>query len=238
MFFLDANCSQVHDVDDVLGRLADDDVSLVAAISLLGVASVVMLLVGSRIARVASVVVAGLAASLGTFGLLTFVVSPPALDCVPRLLLSCCIGVFAALVTFCVFKTGVSILGGAALGAAAHFIYEAAIAPKESDLLPDAPFTFKGASAWHMALVGASTVLGTVVACAQRRRFLRVSCSLLGGAGVATAVHLILIRHDVAHKRILRMSYDAFLLIIGAISAILGFGIQERIAMRSRNQGR
>lgn len=192
-----------------------DEGFAVAALLLFGT-SMLLLLQGERLVRPLAAIVAGVAGTGGAFVLTRMLIEH---DCTARLIVSGAAGILGALMSLCLFKTGLFVLGAGAFGTVSHYIYDAL--PLQ-DVAP--PFVVFGRSGYYYLVVGLSGLIGAVVSQFQQRHFIRIASSLLGGGGVALCVHLVFAR----------LSDDAIssvaLLVVVVVSTISGVFAQHRIA--------
>ena len=78
-------------------------------------------------------------------------------------------------------------LGAAALGSAAHFVYQSIpIAESHSP-----PFVIFGQSGYYFITVGVAGLTGAIVSVAMKKQYMRLTASLIGGAGLALTSHLV-----------------------------------------------
>ena len=179
------NCSDVDAVvADVERLVVDTDGGFVTVMLLLLAASGILLAQGERFVRPICAVVAGLSASAGTLFLTSLADS--AMPCWVRLSIVGLAGVCAAVLALCIVKTGLFLLGAVGFGVVGHFAYETL--PLENVA---APFVLAGRSGYYYLTVLASAAVGAIASQWQRTHFIRISSSLLGGAGIALTVHLV-----------------------------------------------
>ena len=89
-----------------------------------------------------------------------------------------------ALLVVCMHRIALLGTGAAAGGAVAHFAYEA---------LPIAgASSFAGRDVWYWSSLGIGALIGIVLTC--WREVMRLATSILGGAGIALATHLLVSR--------------------------------------------
>ena len=156
----------------------------VASCATLVLASLALLGWGERLVRPLAGAAGGLFGA-GAALWLTQLVSPePA--CAARLAIAAAAAVVLALLALCLLKTGLFLLGAASLGTLAHYAYIAL----PDGVLPADPFVLFDVSGWHYIVVGAGGVVGAAASLLQRRAFVRIASSVLGGGGLALATQL------------------------------------------------
>lgn len=203
----------------------ESDDGFAVACGFLLLLSGVLLARGEDLVRPLGAVVAGCVAAVATFVITQD--SDSTSMCEVRLAVAGVAGVLVAVATLCLFKAGLFVLGAAGFGSIAHFIYEAI--PALSSL--DPPFVLFGRSGYYFIALGIGVVIGAVATQRQRVQFVRISSSLLGGAGVATTVHLIA---DRAQETL----PPAALLAIVLVCTLGGVYVQYRIKRPKRRKAR
>ena len=169
--------------------LTESDAAFGVAITALSALSLLLLAAGEQLMRVVGALVAGVAAA-GSVFLVTATLEDVLLSCVARLAVAAVAGMCAAVLTVCIFRTGLFVLGAASFGVTTHLVYEALPIPA------DAGAEILGRSVYYYVAMAAMTLLGAVVGFMQRREFVRISSSLLGGGGLVLGVHLVADRAD------------------------------------------
>ncbi|NDB85160.1 MAG: hypothetical protein EB127_21035 [Alphaproteobacteria bacterium] len=148
--------------------------------------SIVMLTCGQHIVKTVSIVIGCFATIAAVYIFSSLIQS---ISCILRIVLASIAGFVAILVTICLFCVGPVLIGGAAFGAGAHYIYTA---------LPfdhiASPFTLMGESAYYYIFMCIAVILGCVVACFKKKTFMQICSSLIGGAGIATVVDVIFLK--------------------------------------------
>jgi hypothetical protein len=150
--------------------------------SLVLVISLPLLLFGQYIIRCAFALVAGIFGLLLGYGLTLLMDS---VSCEWRLAISSIFSGASVLLVSCMIKLGFFLLGGAAFGAFAHYVYETL--PHEE--LP-IPFMLFGRNGVYWITVAGAGVVGALISVTRKRDFFLLGSSMLGGAGFATSVYI------------------------------------------------
>lgn len=218
------NCTELDlGLTDIHAFVTLTDVGFGLGVLLLFGVSVALLLTGERCVRPLASVVSGVSSAVAVF-LLTGLLD--GLDCYVRLGTAGGAALVAALLSLCLLKTGLFVLGAGALGTLVHYLYDAL--PLAS--VPP-PFVLFDRSGWYYLAVTAAGLVGGVVSQFQRTHFIRISAAVLGGGGVALCVHLLVARAgDTASSVVL--------LVIVVVCTFGGILAQRRIARwrRTRKQ--
>jgi hypothetical protein len=181
------NCTSLdHDVSNINQAIVKDTAIFVTFTTTLTLLSLTLLAYGQFIVRTTSVIVAGLAMTIVAYILTGLIQS---LACVVRIVIASISGCSAIVVTMCLLCAGPMLLGGAAFGAAAHYVYTAL---PLNDI--PAPFTLLNESAYYYLSVCAAVVVGCVVACFTKTTLMQVCSSLIGGAGITGVVDVVTLR--------------------------------------------
>ena len=110
-----------------------------------------------------------------------------------RLVASAIVGVFTAGLALFVLKTGIFLLGAGGLAAVTHLVYDSL--PLE--LPVEGSFALLGRSGYYYIAMMVALVTGGVVAYFQRKDFLRIASSLLGGGAWTLALFVVCDRNGV-----------------------------------------
>lgn len=213
---LDLVVSEVHSL-----YLQEDAVFAFVALSIV-VVSFVFVAQGEELMRPLATVIGSSVVSV-----LVFVVTALFLDdCIARLVVAGVAGLLMALLTLCVLKSGVFILGSAGFGAITHLIY---------DTLPlttvEPPFEVLGRSAYYYLVMLVAVVGGALVAYWQKKSFVRITSSLVGGGGIAFSIWLVCERADEPVPSIV-------LLVVLILSVCIGVPLQKYLKKRKERQKR
>ena len=155
--------------------------ALVALVS----TSLLLLIQGEHLARPLGAVVGACAAGGGVYVVTSFAEAQSA--CTVRLGASGVAAVVGATIAAWAFKAGLFALGAAGFGAVAHLLYETL---PTNEWLPPSEFALFGRSAYYYAVLLVAGLVGAVAAGSERKLFVRLCSSLLGGSGLALAIHL------------------------------------------------
>ena len=165
------------------GLLAEHDGVFAGGVAALVLASAALLSHGEFVVRPLAALAGGSAGAVGVYVLSGQVAPEP--PCTARLTTAGVAGATLAVLTLCLLRRGVFLLGALGMGLSAHFVYEAlgldAVA---------APFDVGGRSGWYAASVTGAAAAGAAASRLQRREFVCNISSLLGASGLALAVHL------------------------------------------------
>lgn len=177
------NCSELDAaLEDAHALVIDSDGGFVVASGSLVVASLVLLVLGERLARPLGAAVAGAVAAVAGF----VFTRAGELPCAARLAIAGTACVLAAVLALCLFKTGLFVLGAAGFGTVAHYVYAA---------LPldgvEPPFVVLHRSGYYYLAVGTAATAGGIATQCQRAHVVRISSALVGGGGLAYATHLV-----------------------------------------------
>lgn len=176
------NCTEIDIIYEDGMRGVHTDMGFWTLVLLGGTISSSLLVFGEKLARP----FAGLLAFAGGTSFVYVVTQSSGLPCIPRVVLALVGGLSMASLAWCLLKGGLFVLGGAAFGSVAHFVYEA-IRPSDDQT----PFEIVGRSAYYLITVGVAGLSGAIVAVVMRKHVLRVTSSLLGGAGLTAVVHAV-----------------------------------------------
>ena len=176
------NCTDIDLIYEDGMREVHTDLGFWTIVLLGGVLSFSLLVFGEKIARP----FAGLLAFVGGGSFVFVVTQSSTLPCIPRIVMALVGGLSMASLAWCLLKGGLFVLGGAAFGSVAHFVYEA-IRPADDQ----GPFRIAGRSAYYLITVGVAGLSGAIVAVLMRKHVLRVTSSLIGGAGLTAVVHAV-----------------------------------------------
>lgn len=177
------NCTSLDEsVDSISTFVAGTDSGFYIAISLLILLSCILLAFGERLVKSLSVVSGGAGACIVVYVFSDLFGIP----CVVRIVAALIVGVLVALLALCLFTTGLVLLGSAAFGTVAHFVYVSLPLDKV-----DPPFLVVGLSGYYYLTIFLAGILGGIVAYIQEKNLIRVSSSLIGGGGAAVSAHLV-----------------------------------------------
>lgn len=177
------NCTELDmAVSDIHTLYLEED----AAFAVVCVASVIIsglfVVQGEELMRPLAAISGGLGATAATFVLSSLFFD----DCNVRLVASGIAGVMAAILALCILKSGLFILGAAGFGAITHLVYDAL--PLE-DVSP--PFTLLGRSGYYYIAMGVAVFSGAIIAWCQKKPFVRITSSLIGGAGLSFTTWIV-----------------------------------------------
>jgi len=175
------------DLDDLYNGMlalmdANSDSFWITVASLVLAISLPLLLFGQYIIRCAFALVAGIFGLVLGYGL-TLLMDP--ISCEWRLAMSGIFSGVSVLLVSCMIKLGFFLLGGAAFGAFAHYIYESL--PHEQFPIP---FMLFGRNGVYWTTVTSAGVIGALISVTRRKDFFLLGSSMLGGAGLATSVYI------------------------------------------------
>ena len=180
------NCTELDEfVSSASENVATNDVVLGASLLALFLVSFALLTYGEELVRPLAAFLGGVAGAGGAF-LLTRVASIP---CEVRLVTAAVAGTVLSVLTACVLKTGLFLLGAFGLGAMAHLVWASLPTTGVSG-----PFTLAGRQGWYYIALGAAASTGAIVSQLQKKRFTRIASSVVGGSGLALGTHLIYAR--------------------------------------------
>ena len=107
------------------------------------------------------------------------------MQCDGRLVVASVSGIVLALVAVCVLKTGIFLLGGAALASVTHLVYESL------NVTPDPRFEWLGRSGYYYIAIVVASVGGGILSFLQRRKLLRILSSAAGGGCLVLSLHIV-----------------------------------------------
>lgn len=215
------NCTELDEsVRSVHAFVRDDDVGFATGVTLALAVSTLLLAYGELCVRFVGAVIGGLGGTVSVY-VLSDVVRLP---CPARVAVAVVSGVFLSLFALCAFTTGIVLLGAAAFGSTAHFVYDAL--PLEK--MPP-PFLIAGRSGYYYLTMTVAVVAGGVVAVFQKKNLIRVSSSLIGGAGVSVTTFLVV---DRAGGSVGSLT----LLLVMLVAACLGVCVQRALARRRKRR--
>ena len=208
------NCTELDNlVERLTVSVAHHDVGFGISLVLLFGVSIALLAYGERLVRPLAAILGGLFGAGGAFFLSGLFERP--LPCEARLGIAGVSGVIVAVLTICILKTGLFLLGAFGLGSVVHLVWESL--PLES---VSGPFTIFSRPGWYYIAVGTGGIVGAIVSQLQKKSFTRIASSVLGGSGVAAGVYLIYERND-------SMPPPLLLLIVVLSCSIFGTIIQH-----------
>lgn len=215
------NCTELDDVfDNAEVFFLESDAGFAVAIVALLLVSGVLLAKGEHLARTIGAVASAAVTAIAVFVLTG--VSANDMECTARLVVALVSGVFAAVLSLCLFSTGFFLVGAVGLGTVAHYVY---------DLLPlNLSPVLLGRSGYYYMTLLVAAILGAVASHVQRKHFVRICSSMIGGGGVAWAVHLV------AHRENGESAPPLVLLSILALSTLAGTAAQYEIARRKQRR--
>ena len=155
------------------------------ALACLATMSVCLCAAGQWIARVSAAIVAAVATVAGLYTI------TDTAGCVVRLAIAGVGGALAAALTTCLLSRGIFLIGSAAGGAVAYFVFDS-VAPPQVDG-PVGEFELWGISGVKWVVMVVSGIAAGCLTVWRRRLVLRIASSLLGGAGVAWTTHASLV---------------------------------------------
>jgi len=220
------NCTELDElVFDVQRFVSQREDGFVLSVSLLLGLSLALVLQGQTLVRPLTAIVGSVISAGVVFYVSAW--SDPPIQCEVRLVGAGITALFAALLTLCILNTGLFLLGAAGMGGVAHLLYETL--PLQN---VDPPFTLFGRSGWYYLALVIAVIVGAVLSQLQKKNFIRVSSSLIGGGGIALATHLITERAGVKLA-------EVFLLLILVGCTVLGTLVQTQVAnMKSKKKNR
>jgi hypothetical protein len=216
------NCTDLDGaLSDVQTTLIQHDGGFAVAASALAGISLLLLVAGGELMRPLSAIVAGVGGGVAVF-VLTAAVS---MGCETRLIVSGVGAILSALTAACLIRSGLFVLGAGGFAVVTHFVYDA---------LPlhdvRGPFVLLGRSGYYYIAMLVTIVLGAAVGMCQKKHFVRVSSSLLGGGGLALTTHLVVHRTG---GTLPSLGVLAILL----LSTVTGVGVQHwRSVRRARRR--
>jgi|TARA_A100001015_G_C14836602_1_gene650738 hypothetical protein len=152
-----------------------------------GLASLALLLFGERIARALAGIIAFGGTAVFLFVVTSTTVASANLPCLARVIISVTGGLSVAALAWCLLKGGLFVLGGAAFGSVAHFVYYSIPLARTHN----PPFVILGQSGYYYITVGVAGLAGAIVSLVMKKQFMRLTSSLIGGGGLALTTHLV-----------------------------------------------
>ena len=180
----------------------------------LGLVSMALLLFGARFLRPLGALTLGGVAFFASIGSTSWLV------CEGRLGAAAVAGLSAALLTCCLLRTGLFLIGGTAFGLSAYIIYTGSVS--------HAPRPIWGGRSWlFWAVLGVSTVTGAVLVYVRRKSVFAVASSMLGSVGILLALQTLSVQLS---------SWSVVLLFCGTTAAGVGaqYAIEHRKAFVAR----
>lgn len=191
------NCTEldafVYDVHDMA---RDPNTGVIIVASFLCIVGSLLVFAGEQLVRPLGAIVGGIGGAWATFVVTSILEgddTSPMMACEGRLIASGVVGVLGAALSLFILKTGIFILGAGGLAAVTHLVYDSLPLPPP----PEGDFSLMGRSGYYYAAMAASVVVGGAVSYAQRKNFLRIASSLLGGGCFALTLVLVCERYDV-----------------------------------------
>lgn len=179
------NCSELDRVvADVHVLVHDEDPAFAVVSAAVFILGILLIVKGERLVRPLAAIVGGTGATVATFVVTS---AATTFDCNARLVVSAAAGLVAAMFGLCVFRSGLFILGAGAFGSVTHLVYDSL----PVDLFPNPPFVLSGRSGYYYMAMAVAILVGATIAWCQKREFVRVTSSLLGGGTVAFGVWLV-----------------------------------------------
>lgn len=186
------NCTELDSfVYDVHTLASDQDIGVAIVTSLLFLVGSLLLFAGEQLVRPLGAIVGGVGGAWVTF-VVTAAFEGGAIPCEGRLIASGVVGVIGAALALFIFKTGIFVLGAGGLGAVTHLAYDSL--PLQA---PGEGFALLGRSGYYYIAMTAAVLVGGIVSYVQRKNFLRIASSLVGGGCFALALFVICDRCEV-----------------------------------------
>jgi hypothetical protein len=220
-WFTNETCAAIEDVTETLALVVNRDIHIEEDYrwiphAIVLICSLVVLGVGHKIMRPVSAVTA----FIGGFAVVY--IYADSVECMWRTIIAAVVGVCGLAAMLCLLKTGMFVVGAAAFGTSAHFVYDA-IQPRWLESMP----VWRGRSAVYWASVVVSTVLGAVIVHKSRKHVMMVVSSLLGGVAFAAGMQGLIDVNDI----------PAYVwVIIGATATIAGVGVQVTLDRREKKK--
>lgn len=207
---LDLAVSQVHSL-----YMEEDAAFATVALSIFLV-SLLFIAQGEELMRPLATIVGSTVGSVAVFVLSALFVD----DCLARLVISGVAGVLVALLALCVLKSGIFILGSVGFASITHLVY---------DTLPldkvEPPFRILDRSGYYYIAMTVAVVGGAIIAYWQKKSFIRISSSLIGGGGIAFTIWLVC-------DRVGENVSSLVLLVVLVLSVCVGVPLQKYIKKR------
>ena len=185
------NCTTFDEsIQNIDHAITNDTVIFILFTVFTSIFSLVMLVYGQYIVKTASIIIAAFAVFITIFVFSALIRSIP---CIFRIVIACVAAVCAILLTICLFCVGPVLIGGAAFGAGAHYVYTAL--PLDND---HSPFNLMGQSAYYYITICIAALFGCFVTCYTKKAFMQICSSLIAGAGIAIVVDVVFLRTGTA----------------------------------------
>lgn len=217
------NCSELDVAVEEGIAAAQTDVGFGFIVASIGLLSLSMIGYGERIARPIAGIIAFGGATVFLFGITGTTVVNSNLPCLARIIISAVGGLACAALAWCLLKGGLFVLGGAAFGTVAHFVYRSI--PLMETI--DPPFVIMGESGYYYIALGAAGLVGASVSICMKKQFMRITTSLIGGGGLALTTHLAA---DRAEEEVPAL----ILVLIMTVGTALGVGGQHYLSKRHK----
>lgn len=207
---LDLAVSQVHSL-----YMEEDAAFATVALSIFLV-SLLFIAQGEELMRPLATIVGSSVGAVAVFILTALFVD----DCLARLVISGVAGVLVALLALCALKSGIFILGSAGFASITHLVY---------DTLPlddvEPPFRILGRSGYYYIAMAVAVVGGAIIAYWQKKSFIRITSSLIGGGGLTFTIWLVC-------DRVGENVPSLALLVVLVLSVCIGVPLQKYIKKR------
>ena len=218
------NCTEFDNLyDEIITHISGtSQVFWISTLCLVSIFSLLMLVVGAKILRPAAAIVAGCAGIVLGY---TVTSEMGEVKCEIKLITSAVFGFVLGLIASCLLRAGLFILGGAAFGAVAHYMFE--VIPE--DILPEL-FAFQNRNGLYWIVVGCAALTGSILALVLKKQFLRVATSMIGGSGMALSTYIVFEELLVPPVFV----HPAILLSISIVTSLIGIYIQMYLARRKK----
>lgn len=207
------NCSELDTfVSEVHDFARDNEVGAVVLAAFLCTTGSLLVFAGEQLVRPLGAVVGGVGGAWVTFVVTAMFGGD--VQCELRLVAAAVVGVVGAALALFVLKTGVFLLGAGGLGAVTHLVYDSLPLPPPRD-----DFALLGRSGYYYIAMVAATLVGGVISYVQRKNFLRIASSMLGGGCFALAIFIVCDWYGVAFPNVAGLG-------VLATSTFVGVGVQ------------
>ena len=215
---IDYGLEKMVDMRESARRELNDSTSVIAPVFIL-VLSLVVLLFGARLFRLASALSAGAFAFWAVYSFIR--TSSDQVSCEASIIIASFMALIAAISAGCILKAGLFFVGAAGAAGLVHLIFTAF--PGLHDMGDQPTLLDKSFAYWGLILL--SAIAGGLVLRWNSKPILEVATSFVGGTGLAYALHSI---NDTAGG-----SADNWVFMLsGLVAAIVGILVQRNMRLR------
>lgn len=221
--YIDESLDAIIDMKNVTNEHINNPTGIILSTSVM-LLSIVSLVWGARLFRPVAAI------TCGVFGFyLVYKVSDNSngISCESRIVISSFFALLFALITGCLIKIALFIIGVASFGSIIHLIFVAF--PKLNDVVNVPQVIGKSVIYWGLMII--SGILGGFFVRSKRDLALEIGTSAIGGAGFVYGLHGLTVTLDANVN-------DWVFLGIGIGSGIAGFLIQRKLRIRRKKKGK